>query len=659
MNSHHSGSSDPFSGSNALSGNGSLQREGSTPPDKRIYSAIINQSPIGISVRDRNGNLVICNRSWANIWEMSEDAVQRALSIRKTSLTMDEKDSYLGENQKRVRDVYENGGDLILDAIYSPGMDKWIQQRFYGIEGLQGVIDFVVVLTEDVTEKKKSEEIETELQMSLMKYRKLVDNLPVAAYTTDSRGHCTSANPAMVHMFEEDSIENLFDIPVSERYLNKSDRDVFLGKMSSAGEIQGYEVELVTSRGRAFWASISATATFDETGNITTVDGVIRDISAVKVLEREILKNQKLESIGILAGGIAHDFNNILSAVLGNISLAKLYALGDEKIGEKLTEAERATIRASELTKQLLTFSRGGKPVRKTCDLREVVKESASFASTGSRAAVSFAFPDNLWAAEVDESQIGQVVNNLVMNSIQACPEGCRVAISMENTILGADNSLTLKPGFYIKLSVKDDGPGIPRDLQHRVFDPYFTTKSSGSGLGLATVYSIVKNHAGSIVVESSPASGCSFIIYIPSLGNTIQTESEAVELPEGRGRILVMDDEESVRKVVSEILDHHGYRTDTASHGSAAVEMYRSAFLAGSPYDVVITDVTVPGGMGGVEAARCILGIDPSARLIVASGYSNNDAVANFRDHGFLDSIVKPFTLNTLLKSVEKVLNE
>ena len=634
--------------------------ESAISPEKRIYSAIINQSPIGISVRDRNGNLILCNQSWAHIWGMSEERVQQALSQRKSHLTMDASDKYLGESQKKVREIYENGGDLILDAIYSSRLDKWVQQRFYGIEDPNGEIDFVVVLTEDVTEKKKSERIGKELQQSLVKYRKLVDNLPVAAYTTNSEGKCISANPAMVEMFEEDSPEALLSIAVSERYLNSNERDIFLQKITSSGKIQGYEVELVTRKGRPFWASISATATFDEKGKLSTVDGVIRDISTVKVLESEMLKNQKLESIGLLAGGIAHDFNNILAAVLGNISLAKLYAVGDSRIIQKLNDAERATIRASELTKQLLTFSRGGKPVRKTCDIRGVVRESASFASTGSRSVISFSLPDDLWAAEVDESQIGQVINNLVLNSIQASPDGCRILISLRNTTLGEDNSYSLKPGCYIRLSIEDDGPGIPPDVQHRIFDPYFSTKSSGSGLGLATVYSIVKNHAGSIILDSSSGGGSCFIIHLPSRGSITEKAEEITELsPAGRGRILVMDDEKSVRKVVSEILDHHGYKTETCSDGRGAVEMYRSAFLAGNPYDVVITDITVPGGMGGVEAAGQILGFDPSARLIVASGYSNDSAMANFRDHGFLDSIVKPFTLNALLKSVEKVLSE
>lgn len=628
--------------------------------EEKIYSAIINQSPVGISVRDHNGNLVLCNQSWVDIWEMSDENVKEALSSIRTELQMDHRDRYLGENQSKVQRIYEKGGDLILEAIYSRKLAKWIQQRFYGIEGASGSIQYVVVLTEDVTDRKKAERIERELQKSTMKYRKLVENLPVAAYTTNPRGQCIFANMAMVEMFEENSKEELYKTSVADRYVNPVERDIFLSEMLISGKVQGYEVELVTAKGRPFWASISATAVLDENGIVSTVDGIIRDISSVKVLEKEMLKNQKLESIGILAGGIAHDFNNILAAILGNISLAKLYASGDKRISDKLREAEKASIRASELTKQLLTFSRGGKPVRKTCDIRGIVRESASFAATGSGTVVKFSLPDDLWAAEVDESQIGQVINNLVLNAVQASPDGCEVLISASNTDLKDRNPLSLSPGSYIKLMVKDNGPGITTDIQGSIFDPYFSTKPSGSGLGLATVYSIIKNHSGSVTVESSPGNGSEFLIHLPSIGESISLPSENQRYASpGRGKILVMDDEESVREVVSEILNQHGYTADTAAEGTSAVEMYRSSFLEGRPYDAVITDVTVPGGLGGIETAQRILRIDPSARIIVASGYSNNTAMANYRDHGFRDSIVKPFEMDTLLMSVEKVLNE
>lgn len=625
---------------------------------EKIYGAIVDRSPIGISVRDRNGNLVLCNRSWVGIWEMTSQAVEQALSTRRDSLQMDSRDSYLGSDMERVRSIYENGGELELDPIHSTRLGKWIRQRFYGIPDEQGVNRFVVILTEDITELVKAEEIERNLKRSLLKYRKLVENLPVAAYTTDRHGNCISANRAMVEMFEEGSLQDLFSVPVSERYLNAGDREVFLEKMTSSGMVQGYEVQLVTGKGRPFWASISATATTGDDGDVAVIDGVIRDITSAKALEREMLKNQKLESIGILAGGIAHDFNNILSAILGNISLARLYAGGEGKVTEKLEEAERASIRASELTRQLLTFSRGGKPVRKKCDLRKVIRETASFAISGSRAVLDIDLPGDLWAVEADESQIGQVMNNLVLNAVQSSPEGCRIRISGENLILEDGNPFLLKPGFYLKLLVRDDGPGVPDDIRDKIFDPCFSTRQSGSGLGLATVHSILSNHAGSITLDSRARSGACFVIHLPAIGKRLEAGHGGV-IPgsPAMGRILVMDDEDSVRRVVSEILLHHGYQVDTAREGSVAVEMYRTAFLEGRSYDAVITDVTVPGGMGGVETAGRILGLDPDARLIVASGYSNNAVMANYAEHGFQDCLEKPFRIGGLLKTLQRVL--
>ena len=626
-------------------------------PEERINNAIIQQSPLGISVRDKHGNLVLCNRSWIEIWDKSQEEVEKALASRRDELQMDYRDNYLGENQKRVRDIYEKGGVLVLDAVYVSEVNRWVQQRFYGIQGNNGGIEYVVVLTEDVADRKKAEEIQRKLQLRNIRYAKLVENLPVAAYTTDFKGNCISANSAMVKLFEEESKESLFSVPVGERYLNPDDRRWFISTLLESGRVESYEVELVTIKGKPFWASISATATISEENQIQTIDGIIRDISSKKALEAEILKNQKLESIGILAGGIAHDFNNIMAAILGNISLAKLYSSSDERVNEKLEQAEKATIRASDLTRQLLTFSRGGKPVRRTLDVRQVIREAALFAVTGSGSTVRFELAENLRAAEADESQLGQVVNNLVLNSVQAVPTGGEIIISAENIELADNNRFTLPCGMYLRLSFSDTGPGIPESIHSRIFDPYFTTKSSGSGLGLATVYSIIKNHYGSITVEPSAGSGTVFFIHLPSSDKPVREVPPLQQpvLAMGKGRILIMDDEYSVRLVVSEMLRKHGYTVETAEEGGLAIEMYRTAFMNQKPFDVVITDITVPGGLGGVETAQKIRVINPSARIIVASGYSNNAVMANFQDYGFTDSLAKPFSMNVLLEAVAR----
>jgi two-component system cell cycle sensor histidine kinase/response regulator CckA len=632
-----------------------------TSPDNLLQNAILEQSPVAISVRDRNGNLILCNKKWAKIWETNEQDVDWALSRKREEFQLDNKDLYLGKNQMAVAQVYKNGGNLELEEIYVEAISKWVKQRFYGITGESGSIQYVVILTEDVTERVSSRRIEDELRESREEYAALVKNLPVAAYTTDEHGYTISANPAMVKMFGAESLDDLLLVPVEKRYRNPSDRQLFLSELKKNGKLTNYEVELVRKGVIPFWASISATVTLHENGEISKIDGIISDISATKALEKEMLKAQKLESIGILAGGIAHDFNNILAAVLGNISLAKLYASQDRRVCEKLDNAEKASIRASELTRQLLTFSRGGQPVRKIADFQNVLKEAISFAATGSNILVSYSLAKDLWPVEIDEAQIGQAVNNLVMNAIQAMPDGGKLSITGENAIIQRNTGLSLDPGNYLKITLADNGIGIPGELQSKIFDPYFTTKPGGTGLGLAAVYSILRNHGGCVTVESEAELGSKFSIFLPAVKDSFALSryqpSPEIALP-GHGRILVMDDESAVLEVIVEMLNQHGYCSDTASCGSQAAEMYSEALKLGKKYDLVIVDFTVPGGDGGLEALTRIRAFDPSAKVIVASGYAGNTVMSHCRDYGFTDAIAKPFRLRTLLEAVHNAVN-
>jgi PAS domain S-box-containing protein len=628
-----------------------------SPLDERIHSAIIQQSPVGVSVRDRNGNLVLCNPRWADIWEKTVEEVQKALDTRKDRLEMDGKDLYLGKNREVVQSIYRNGGDVVLEPILVSSLGKWVQQRFYGIEGASGAVEYVVVLTEDVTAAQLSRFMEQELHRSNERYSTLVQNLPVAAYTTNAEGMCISGNPAMVKMFEEESLDRLYSIPVLHRYRNPSDRKAFTHEILSRGRVDGYEVELVTSTGRPFLASISATATHDENGELQYIDGIIRDISLEKALEDEILKNQKLESIGLLAGGIAHDFNNIMASVLGNISLARLNC-SNQKAMEKLEQAEKFSIKASELTRQLLTFSRGGKPHRKPADLCRTIKEAAVLAAKGSGCSTVFHLAEDIGMLMIDEAQIGQVVGNMVLNAVQAMGGSGRVDISAERVVPHDARRLNLEQGEYVRLMVRDHGKGIPSEIRKQIFDPYFSTRPGGAGLGLPVAYSVIRNHGGCIVLDSSSETGTCLSVYIPLIPVPEgSTRDQSTVSQRGAGRILVMDDEQGIRQVVKEILEEHGYDVDTASCGEEAVRLFRLAHGSGSPYNVVITDVTVPGGMGGVETLKAVLAVEPNAKVIVASGYSNNDEMANFRQFGFADSLAKPFTLDSLLDVVSRSL--
>ena len=385
---------------------------------------------------------------------------------------------------------------------------------------------------------------------------------------------------------------------------------------------------------------------------------VFRDITDKRRMEEEMLKVEKLESIGVLAGGIAHDFNNILTAIVGNIAMTKQYASKDSRTLEKLTEIEKASFRAKNLTQQLLTFSKGGTPIKKVIALDELFYDAAMFALGGSKVGMEFKAPDGLWHAEADEGQISQVVNNLVLNAVQAMPAGGVIRAGMENETLSSLSPLPLPAGRYVKIDLQDYGSGIPKENLGRIFDPFFTTKKSGSGLGLATSYSIIEKHGGYITVDSRPGSGTLFTLYFPASDEEITNiPAPAQKIITTTGRILVMDDEEIIRAVVGDILTASGYGVAFAKDGAEMLDLYMQSKNNGSTFDAVIMDLTIPGGMGGKEAIGRLLEADPQAKAIVSSGYSTDPVMANFSDYGFSAAVSKPFQIEELYQTLNDVI--
>jgi CheY-like chemotaxis protein len=377
-------------------------------------------------------------------------------------------------------------------------------------------------------------------------------------------------------------------------------------------------------------------------------------------MEEDLLKAQKLESIGLLAGGIAHDFNNLLTGIIGNLSLAMMYARPDDEIADKLMAAEKAALRAKDLTQQLLTFAKGGTPIKRTSSLAGVIKEIAELALAGSNSRCQLSIPENLWPVEVDEGQISRAINSLIVNANQAMPGGGVIRVLVENTIIGAGPSVPLDAGRYIKMTIQDQGVGIPPEHLSKIFDPYFTTKQKGSGLGLATAYSIIKNHDGYIAVESKLGGGATFTVYLPASDKEMATGAAADEKPVfGQGRILVMDDEEIIREVAGHMLTFIGYEVEFASDGRIAIELYQTARGEGRPFDAVILDLTVPGAMGGKEAIERLLEMDPHVKAIVSSGYSNDPIIAEYRRHGFRGFVTKPYKIQELSQTLHSVLAE
>jgi two-component system, cell cycle sensor histidine kinase and response regulator CckA len=386
---------------------------------------------------------------------------------------------------------------------------------------------------------------------------------------------------------------------------------------------------------------------------------VFRDNTENQKVIDNMIKAEKLESIGILAGGIAHDFNNLLGGIFGYVSLARDYIASDNKAFTFLSKALNAFTRASDLTKQLLIFSKAGSPLKKTVNLGPILKEMAQFALTGSNVRCTFSIPGELRLCDIDNNQIGQVIDNIVINAKHAMPQGGELTISAENYALPSDSTVPLAAGDYVRISIKDHGVGIAREHLHKIFDPFFTTKQKGTGLGLTTCFSILQKHNGFIDVESELGKGSTFFIYLPVSKSPILSDltDAPVEL-KGRGRILVMDGEEFIREITKEMLKLLGYEAVLAESGEEVLSLVKESVAEQKPFEAAILDLTITGSMGGKETA-CMLGaIDPHVKAIVSSGYSNDPVMVDPKAYGFFDQIKKPYLKNDLARVLHRVVN-
>ena len=514
----------------------------------------------------------------------------------------------------------------------------------------------------DITELKQSEEA---LKSSESKFRTLVECSTDVIFVLDDRGMFRFASPAW---------ETHFGYPVSDiigrefaTFVHPDDvlpcaqhlqQVLTTGK---GGTSPPYRVKHADGSWRHFIAN--GTPYIDISG-ATRYLGVARDMTGQKEaeeerlsLERQILNAQKLESLGILAGGIAHDFNNILTAIMGNISYARMDLEPSQHAYEPLARAEKAAKRAAGLARQLLVFAKGGEPVKKFISLRQTVHEAVSLVLSGSSVEAVIELPTDLHAVNADEGQLGQAFSNIIINGVQAMQAGGRLTVSGKNIAISGNNSLGLAAGKYVKISFTDEGCGIAAEDIGRIFDPYFTNKAGGSGLGLAATYTIIKKHAGHISVSSSPGRGSTFTILIPGDDAPLieeTNEASAPEKPLETHTILVMDDDEMVRELANITLKRFGYRVVCCENGAAAVTLYRKAREEGMPFSLAIMDLTIPGGMGGIEAARQILAFAPEAKLIVSSGYSDDPVMANFSAFGFCASLEKPYNVEEIARILQ-----
>ena len=524
-----------------------------------------------------------------------------------------------------------NGKAEYLDGSYAPS------------RAADGSVNGVIGYFRNVTEKRQME----------AKYRSLFNNAEVGMFRTRLDGsELLDFNDKYLEIFGR-TREEMVGSHAVDHWAEPAERAAMVEKLKADGHVLGFECRMLTKSGEVK-TCLTSIRLYQDQG---ILEGSVVDITERKRaeaerlnLEQQLSQAQRLESLGLLAGGIAHDFNNLMSAIYAHIELALDSPL-DKDAADNLSTAMASMGRARDLTRQLLTFAKGGAPVRKVGRLFPFVEESARFALSGGRATCTFDVAPDLWACNFDENQMGQVIGNLMINAQQAMPGVGAIRISARNIRLAHHEAAALPAGHYLMVAVEDNGMGISAETLPRIFDPFFTTKEQGRGLGLSTCHSIMRRHDGAITADSTPGQGSTFRLYLPAVcspGDLLVLEAPT-EQHRGSGRVLVMDDERSIRDVLSASLTSLGYSVETVGDGCAAVEMFAQESRAGRPFSAVLLDLTVPGGLGGKEAAPALRALDPSASLFVTSGYAEDPVMANPVDYGFTASLRKPFAKSEL----------
>jgi PAS domain S-box-containing protein len=640
---------------------GGLPQDRGLDDGQTLFRHLAEHLPLFIWIADVVAQRVLyATPAIEKTWGLRREAFFEKPTVWMERIHPEDRDRVLGEFQGWWRGGRSRQGyDTRYRMIHPDGSVHWLHARIRG-ESIPGQeVRYAIGIVEDVTERWQTMEA---LRESEEKYRHLIEHAPAGIYEVDLRtGRFVSVNDVLCEYTGYSREELLHMTPL--QLLTEESRERFLKRLQ--GTLAGEDVpdvaqfEWVSKQGRRSWLLIRRKVLYEE-GKPVRLVVVAHDITERKQLEEEIQKAQRLESLGILAGGIAHDFNNILAAILGNLSLAGMEPQLPERVGFLLSEAERACSRAKALTQQLLTFSKGGAPVKAATSLAELLAESAAFALRGSRARCLLAVAPDLWPADVDEGQISQVVHNLMINADQAMPGGGTIHVRGENAIVEEDQGLPLRPGRYVHIAVADQGAGIPPEHLGKIFDPYFTTKASGSGLGLATSYAIMKRHEGHISVASRPGEGTIFHLYLPASDSPPPApNADPGPAPAGEGRILLMDDDEQVRRVAEAMLRHLGYDVVPARDGEEAMALFTRAQEEGKAFHALIVDLTVPGGMGGAELVERLRVDHGTVRAIVSSGYSTDPVMAEHRERGFSGVVAKPYRLEELARVLREVLGQ
>ncbi|MBP2684188.1 MAG: multi-sensor hybrid histidine kinase, partial [Deltaproteobacteria bacterium] len=609
------------------------------------YRILFQRSPVGIFVYDERLQITECNERFSEILGSGREAL-------------------IGLDMNRLKDerilpalrAPLEGREGSYEGLYHATLSKavlFVSMRTVPYRGADGAIRGGIGIVEDVTRRKRMEE-EQRIFASLVDHS--TDLIEIASLDGEVF-YLNRAGQELVGMDPPDGERK----PEAGGYALEKDRGAqreMLEALRRTGAWNGETSIRHMKTGLPVPVEVHAFVIKDpESGKAIALASISRDLSLRKKMEEEMARSEKLDSIGILAGGIAHDINNFLTAIVGNVALAKMYANRQGDAYKRMEEIEKAAFRAKDVAQQLLTFSKGGAPVKRVTSIRDLTMESAGFALRGSNVKCEFSFPDDLWHIEADEGQLSQVVNNLLINAAHSMPGGGTIQVVCRNVVIGAEDPI-LRPGNHVSVSVMDHGIGIPPEILSRIFDPYFTTKQKGSGLGLSTAYSIIKRHGGRLSVESHPGIGTSFHFCLPATEGAVPApDVDEERWLSGQGRILVMDDEESVRDMAREMLAMIGYTVTIARDGTEAVAIYRQAMACGEPFDLVLMDLTIPGGMGGKETIRKLLEIDRNVKAVVCSGYSNDPIMSSCEEYGFRGVIRKPYSVKQLNKLINDIL--
>ena len=635
------------------------QTEAALRDSEKRYRAVVEDMPVMICRFLPDSTLTFVNSAYCKYFKKD---TQRTSSV-KNSCNLFQK-----EEQKKVKDHLvslngKNPTETYEHQVITPG-EKMVWQEWTNraLFNQADVIREYQAIGQDISERKQAEaDLKEEKERLAVTLRSIGDGV----ITTDISGNITLLNN-VAEKLTGWSQQTAIGRPLNEVYntvneFNRMPVDNPVLQVMQAGAIigPGNNTLLIGKDGSEYIISDGAAPITSTENDILGVILVFRDITDKRKMEEELQKIQKLESLGVLAGGIAHDFNNFLTGIVGYISLAKMDAQTGKNILGRLTEMENATMRAKDLTQQLLTFSKGGEPVKDIQQIASLAREAATFALSGSNIRCRCQLSEDLWPVEIDAGQIGQVINNLVLNADQSMPAGGEVVVRAQNTVLGSQNNLSLSAGRYVKVSIQDQGVGIARDYLHKIFDPYFTTKQKGSGLGLTIAYSIIDKHNGRLTVSSELNVGSVFSLYLPAAQVDDRQETRAERpLYSAHGKILVMDDEAIIRDVAADILNYLGYDVVLASDGEEAIDIYRKTMEKGLSIDAVILDLTVPGGMGGKETIQKLKQLDAHVTAIVSSGYSNDPIMSDHEKFGFKGVAAKPYRIQDISEVLRKVIS-